>query len=369
MSRLDTLRGPSQPVDHNARSIAALAANPACNRRAVLDAAGIHKGKTVERLGYPMQFGQSPFALARAQQFKAIVKAHGGAHVLRLLRERLGLTVEESGYHDIEDVAGDSRHRVRHSHTKTALRAAAENPGDAATLFDHPLLKLNVAGHDVYLEPDVIAFQVAGHFHVVAIKTFAVLDGQAETSKVSAAAREAAVYVHAMRDLFAQFGLDPERVSHNVVLICPKDFMNFPTATLVDVRHQLEVLKRQLARLARIDTILDELPPALSLDLQLDGETPTRSVAELTAAVSAISARYAPECLSTCELAYFCRAEAKACGSIETLGRAVRDDLGGLESVDTAIRLIEGTVAPSAEQEALAGQLRYLNRVYEQVVA
>ncbi|GAA2847630.1 hypothetical protein [Nonomuraea rubra] len=369
MSRLDALRGPSPPVDHNARSIAALAANPACHRRAVLDAAGIDKGKVVQHLGHPMQFGQSPFALIRSRQFKAIVKESGGAHLLRLLRELLGLAVEEAGYRDVEDVDEHAGRALLRKHTEQLLRSAAENRGDAATIVDHPLLKLNVAGYDVYLEPDVIAFQAQGKFHVVVIKTFAIIDDQAETAKVSAAAREAAVYVHALRVLFEQLRLDPQRVSHDIVLVCPENFRNFPTARLVDVRHQLEVLRRQLERLARIDTILDTLPPDLSLDLMMDGDTPTRSAAELGAAVSGIPARYAPECLSVCELAYFCRAEAKACGSLEALGRAVRDDLGGIESVSTVVNLATGAAVPSDDQVAVTERLRYARRIHGEVVA
>src|SRR6266542_2655711 len=46
-------------------------------------------------------------------------------------------------------------------------------------LFDHPLLRLSVGGRDVYLEPDLIAFQWKGQFHVVEIKSFPVIDGQA----------------------------------------------------------------------------------------------------------------------------------------------------------------------------------------------
>lgn len=369
MSRLDALRGQSPPVDHNARSIAALAANPACHRRAVLDAAGINKGKLVERLGYPMQFGQSPFALTRSRQFKEIVKADGGAHLLRLLRGLLALSVEEAGYTDVAQVDENGARGVLRKHTENLLRSAAENRGDAATIVDHPLLKLDVAGYDVYLEPDVIAFQAQGKFFIVTIKTFATIDGQAESGKVSAAARESAVYVHAMRRLFDQLGLDPGLVSHDVVLVCPENFRNFPTAVLVDVRHQLEALRRQLERLTRIDAILDLLPHGLSLDLQMDGDTSTRSAKELNQAVSEISARYAPECLSVCEMAYFCRHEARACGSLEALGRAVRDDLGGIESVSTVTNLLTGVAVPSDDQIPLVERLRYVHRIHGEVVA
>src|SRR5438270_10649604 len=41
--RLAELRGPVPPRHHDARTIAALTANPGCARRAVLDAAGVDK--------------------------------------------------------------------------------------------------------------------------------------------------------------------------------------------------------------------------------------------------------------------------------------------------------------------------------------
>ena len=48
---------PAPPLD--ARALAALAANPGCRRRAVLDAAGVDKGALAGRLGSPAPFGQS----------------------------------------------------------------------------------------------------------------------------------------------------------------------------------------------------------------------------------------------------------------------------------------------------------------------
>ena len=47
----------------SARSTAALLSNPACERRAVLDAGRVDLVSLAERLGAPAQFGQSPFAI------------------------------------------------------------------------------------------------------------------------------------------------------------------------------------------------------------------------------------------------------------------------------------------------------------------
>jgi hypothetical protein len=260
-------------------------------------------------------------------------------------------------------VGGNGSQELRHARTRKLLAHAAGQRDDAGTLFDHPLLRIEIGGRRVFLEPDLVAFQMRGRFHVVEIKSFAVIDGQADGAKVAAAATQSAVYVLALRRLLAELGFDdPEIVSHDVVLICPENFSNRPVATLIDVRKKLGVLERQLARLSRIDTIVATLPPDLSFDLSLDARgEPTRSVGELVDGLRQIDPRYAPECLSTCEFAFFCRDESR--GSTAALGKAVREDLGGLESVDTALGLAAGRLLPADDQAEVAAVLQLAARL------
>ncbi len=367
-ARLDRIRGAVPPRDHNARSIAALTSNPGCARRAVMDAAGVDKQRLAAYAGFPAPVGQSRFAITRGNAFEAQVKANGCAELLRLLRERLGLPIPEVSYDDLEAVGGNASREVRHARTRSLLARAAAAGEDAGTLFDHPLLRLEVGGRRVYLEPDLIAFQLRGRFHVVEIKSFAVIDGQADATKVAAAATQSAVYVLALRDLLGGFGYGPEIVSHDVVLVCPENFANRPTATLVDVRKQLTVLTRQLSRLARIDSLVSLLPPVLTFDLCLDADgVPQRPAVEVASELHAVEARYAPECLSTCEMAYFCREEARGCTA--ALGRAVREELGGVETVATALGLAAGTVAPAEDQAEAAELLRLAARLRQESLA
>jgi hypothetical protein len=262
-NRLARIRGGGREKRHNARTISALTSNPGCHRRAVMDAAGIDKPRLAQHIGFPLPFGQSQFALIRGNAFEAQVKADGCAELLTLLREQLHLPLPEVGYHDLNDVAGNEDNRIRHLDTRRRL---ARDEDERGTLFDHPMLKLTVAGKDVYLEPDLICFQVKGKFHIIEIKSFAVIDGQADGSKVAAAATQSAVYALALRDLVKSQGIPPDAVSDNVILITPKDFSNRPMATFVDVRKQLTVLRRQLSRLTRIEELLEYLPESLSLD-------------------------------------------------------------------------------------------------------
>lgn len=350
-ARLARIRGRALAKTHNARTIAALASNPGCARRAILDAAGVDKQRVAAYAGFPAPFGQSGFALARGNAFEAQVKADGAAELLTLLREHLDLPIPQAHYDDLSEVGGNTSLDLRHARTRTLLARAAGAQTDAGTMFDHPLLRLEVGGRHAFLEPDLIAFQLHGRFTIVEIKSFPVIDGQADGGKVAAAAIQSAVYVLALRDALAEQGLPPEAVSDETILVCPRDFSNRPVATSLDVRKQLTVLRRQLARIARIDDLLDLLPDDLTFDLDPDGDgVPRRSPADLADAIRRVDARYAPECLSSCEMCFFCRDEARGCTA--ALGRDAREELGGVEHVQTALRLARGGDVPDDLAEA-----------------
>ena len=262
------MRGPGPGKRHNARTIAALTGNPGCTRRAVLDAAGIDKPKLAQHIGFPGNFGQSRFALARGNAFESMLKADGCA----LLLETLGYaSTAPIRYDDLGEDADDTL-GARYARTRGLLAGSTET-----TLIDHPLLTLDVAGQTVFLEPDLIAFRIEGRLQVVEIKSFAIVDGQADSAKVSAAATQAAVYVLALRRLLSGLGVDEQSVSYDVVLVCPENFSLRPAAVVLDVRKQLSTLRRQLTRLASVADIVAALPPDLTFDLALPP-------AELTAA-------------------------------------------------------------------------------------
>ncbi|WP_223864665.1 DUF2139 domain-containing protein [Streptomyces sp. 5-10] len=383
----------------DARALAALAANPGCRRRALLDGAGVDKGALAQALGAPANFGQSQFAHQRGNSFEARVKADGGADLVRLLHERLRDGSEPPGPGAVAtpDLTAPGP-QGRTARTALALREATE--AGRWALLDHPMVSLDVAGSPAFLEPDAVVVHPDGSWTVVEIKSFPMIDGSADPAKVGAAARQSAVYTLALERVASMIGRPPEgggdtaeaveavdvaetasaamtadaaapagtkeaatsadpaeaaaregsvtpaeaasvraRVRHQVLLVCPKDFSNLPTAELVDVRKQLAATRRQLDRLTRIEEIAAALPEGTTFDLRLtdDGRVPTRPVEELTAAVDAVDAAYAPECLSTCELAAHCRARSRAAGRVEALGRGIRGELGGLTTVDAVL--------------------------------
>jgi len=391
-ARLDALRGPVLPRSHDARTIAALTVNPGCSRRAVLDAAGVDKRKLSERIGFPARYGQSPFAITRGIAFEKQVKAEGCAALLELLRaEPLGFDVPEHEYVDLgvepeaDPAAPASVDRAtRYEWTKKMFaRVIAGEP----VLADHPLLRLDVGGRTAYVEPDVVALSArpAGtadsapaRLYVAEVKSFAVIDGQADPAKVGAAATQAAVYVLALRRLFTELGADPRLVADDVILVCPKDFANQPSAHLLDVRRQIAAVERQLTRLPRIGALIADLDSAVDFDLAVDppeakGEPGRehRSAAELAKSLTMIEARYAPECVTNCEMAFHCRAEARAAGAADVLGRSVRDALGGIEAIEDALALADGSsgvLGAGADQHEAARLLRAAARAYDEAL-
>ncbi|MDJ1133305.1 hypothetical protein [Streptomyces iconiensis] len=347
--RLAELRGgpdvPQRPLD--ARALAALAANPGCRRRALLDGAGVDKGAVAQALGSPAPFGQSQFAFVRGNAFEARVKADGGAALLALLCAHTGEDCPDTSEVALPDLTADGP-AGRAARTRLALDEAY----GGWALLDHPILTLEVAGTTAYLEPDALALHPDGGVTVIEIKSFPILDGSADPAKVGAAARQAAVYALALAGPGATAAW---AVREQALLVCPKDFSNHPAASLLPLRKQVATTKRQLARLTRVDEIAAELPPGASF-------SPGQDPGTLTAAVESVPAAYAPECLATCELAFHCRDRARDGGAVEALGRSVRGELGGLATVDQVLAAASpegpGTDEPAAAALRRAAALR-----------
>ncbi len=228
---------------------------------------------------------------------------------------------------------------------RTALALREATAAAAWTLLDRPLLALEVAGSPAYLEPDAVVVHPDGHWTVVEIKSFPMIDGSADAAKVGAAARQAAVYVLALERVAAKVA--DAQVRHSVLLVCPKDFSNLPAASAVDVRKQRSVTRRQLERLTRVEDLAAALPEGTTFDVDQPAE-------KLAAAVESVGAAYAPECLAACELAFHCREKARAAGTVETLGRQCAREHGGLTTIGEVLAAAEGAAGDPADPTVAA---------------
>ena len=144
---------------------------------------------------------------------------------------------------------------------------------------------------------------------------------------------------------------------------------NRPTGAFVDARNQVQNLARQLARIERIGKQIDLLPEDLTFDLAEDEQgRAQRPQAELVEALDTVPAAYRPDCLSHCEMAFFCRSRARASRSLDVIGSTVTEPLGGIDTVTMALGLARGEIEPSHEQTEMAVALRHAARLRAELV-
>ena len=75
----------------NARGIAALADNPGCRRRAVLDASGVDAVRLADAADAPALYGQSTFAMVRGRGFEHRVLRNDAKGLSTLLAKHYGV--------------------------------------------------------------------------------------------------------------------------------------------------------------------------------------------------------------------------------------------------------------------------------------
>jgi hypothetical protein len=183
---LRRIRGKLTPARANARSVAALTENPGCARRRVIDAAAIRAYEIAEKVGKPGTRGQSPFAISTGNQFERRLK-DGSKYVLLVeaLKPFISLPAQPKVAHlgAAKGVPpGDAALRQRAERTEQVLRQIARGDASAPDIVDHPVLIFGGAGTTAFLEPDALAFRSGNQLELVEIKSYAIIDNQAESS-------------------------------------------------------------------------------------------------------------------------------------------------------------------------------------------
>jgi hypothetical protein len=343
-----------------ARRIAATMEAPGCARRAVVDAAALDVDRLAAVLGGDSD-RQSPFAITRGNRFEKQVTDNGMAEIIALAREHLSLDIPEVRQKDLSHEAvsaefPDADPKAMRSllTRQTIARMLAGDP-DGHNLLRHPMTSLEVGGVPAWLEQDVLAFAVGGRIHVVEIKSFPCVDDRADGDKVSAAARQSAVYILSLMDLVEELGYPRPIVSTSVLLVMPQNLGLTPVGKKLDVRLFVSRLRRQLDAAPDVRAVLDGLPADLALPL-LPGRRATEAQRAAAAGpahevLSAIPSRFGDSCLK-CPLFRTCREEAQSHGLTSQLGNATANSCGAVSTVNRALALAEGRAAPSSDAEA-----------------
>lgn len=364
------VRGSLPAARANARTVAALTANPGCTRRRVLDAAAVATWKLVERLGHESNRGQSPFAIVTGDRFEYRLKK-GSSY--KLLVEALSKFVEfdidnlrvENLAAGIRAPVGEPRLLARAAKTETELRAIVTGAPEANDLLDHPVLVFDLAGTPVFLEPDGLACRVDGQLELIEIKSYAIIDDQADPDKLSSTAGQAAVYLLALRATLERMGLSPDLVRPSVILVAPRNFGRSPTAHRVPLKKKVMALERVLRAVPKTGQVLASLPEGFTLDVDPGGHLAgSRRQKAHADAVTQLPMLYVPECLNRCDMAQFCRQQAVEGSDPSLLGRPARDGLAGVDSLEAALSLARDQAeVPDGLEDAAEG----LKRAYDAI--
>lgn len=347
---LGQIRGSLPRARANARTVAALTENPGCTRRRVIDAAGVSAHELATKLGQPTLRGQSPFAIATGNQFEERLKRRSN---YELLVEALAPFVDLPKPPElvVEDVNRVGRLRnaeawmdARAAKTDDALTRIARGDADAPHVVDHPVLRFDLAGVTVNLEPDALAFRIGEKLELVEIKSYPIIDGQADPGKLSSTAGQAAVYHMALRGTLERLGFDPEILEWSVILVAPRNFGRWPVAHRIPLTKKSMSLARVLKAVPKTATVLAGLPADLTFDIDADDE--------LVSAVTKVDALYQPECVQNCDMARFCRTEAWNTDDPARLGREARENLAGVHSLADALRLARNGPGPDEQELA-----------------
>ncbi|GLZ28079.1 hypothetical protein Lesp02_02690 [Lentzea sp. NBRC 105346] len=353
--RLARIRGDHEKRRPGARQIAGLLDNPGCVRRQVVELSRTDPRELSRKAGVPPKFGQSPFAISTGNRIEELAKRGSNYDkLLAVLRAECDLPVSASRIEDLNDIGvsgmdADTRLRLRVRRTEHLLQAIVERRPDAPTIIDHPVLTLSVAGVTVYLEPDaLVALVIEDRLLLLEIKSFPVVDGQADTDKTTDAARQLAVYVLAARELIARLGGDPGMVSDGPLLVTPRNTsLSDLTANPIPVRRLVAHLSRALRRVEKVDEILASLPVGFTLDPVTDAHNSGADATQATAAaLMRIDANYLPECRSRCDLGEFCHRQHRDQQSPAVLGRSARDTLAGVPTFTAAVRIANSAARP-----------------------
>lgn len=348
-----------KPARANARAVAALTDNPGCTRRRIIDAARVPAHIVAERLGHPVVRGQSPFAISSGNRFEARLKEGSNYTLLtEAIKPFVDLPATGLRVADLGRIPGmrpgPEWLEARAKRTDEVLAAIARGDPDAPHLVDHPVIIFDLAGTPVYLEPDALAFRVGAELQLVEIKSYAVIDDQADPAKVSATGGQSAVYLLALKATLQRLGFDPRILRWSVILVAPKNFGRAPVAHQIPLQKKAMALSRVLAKVPRCGELLSGLPEDFTLDVvPRDGkELTTRERDRLSAALRQLPERFVPECLSSCDLARGCRAQAIEDDQPARLGRAARDALAGVATLADALRLARSAPRPGEEDLA-----------------
>ncbi|AWM40244.1 hypothetical protein GobsT_13020 [Gemmata obscuriglobus] len=282
-----------------------------------------------------------------------------GAAALELLRGPLGLAPGTGAVVNLRDgfPSGPGRSAARAAATLAELRRVVGRAPGAPHLIDGAVLAGTVGGCTAHFEADMLtAREPDVLIRVAEVKSFPKVDDRVDPEQLGAALDQIAVYVLLARDAVGAVGADPELVSDRGLLITPHNVGLTPTLSEACVGPRVVRIRRVLAALPDADEVVAATPAGVSFGPIADtGAEEASRLDALHQIADTVGTAYAPNCLTTCGSARFCRARAVAAGAPCVTGPAAVRLLPEVLDLGRAESLTRG--APPTPQEAPAAAL------------
>jgi hypothetical protein len=283
----------------------------------------------------------------------------------------MGFAIADAKIADLRRIYPKNRNgmKLRADHTRSLVRQMMMGLATAPNLIDGAVLKANIGGLPAWFEADALAARFGGAIHVGEVKSFPVVDGQADPNKLSSALDQVALYILFAKQLITDLRGDPDLISEDALVITPKNIGLIPTLSLQNVTGRVARAEKLLSSVKDVREIAATALSTVNFGAAADRtRNPAARIDALRVIADTVGTAYGPKCLSTCGNAMFCRERAFVDCHPSLVGPEAVRLLPGVHSLNRVAELSDGAPASNNEAE-LAFQLARAGRLYDQAIS
>jgi hypothetical protein len=336
-------RGGAPTAGNNSREVAKYVATGQCPTRGLCLAAGVSTDRLLRGTRYEVPFGQSPFAIQRGRKVEEVARAKD-AEAIRLRAEAEFGSFPRWGVVDISTFYKKPNWDVGVLSTYEVVAQVLAEDASAPSLIFGAAFAYELKRRKQHYEADVLLVTPRGVIHVVEIKSFPKVAGQADGKMLGEAVAQASIYLLALRELVSRLGGDPsQRVSDEVLVFTPENFRLRLTSTKKNVARRARYTEEALRLMPSVSEFERDVPRGFTFGEVADcGREESERVAPLERVACVVGTTFGPECLGNCGLFRFCRERQYRDRKLAALGPEVTNLLPGVETWDEALELSEG---------------------------